>query len=371
MSNRIKTSMRVLLLAVCAAAAYLTLWPVPIRPVAWSAPASRGYKGAHAKNDGLARLSLIALGAEFGPEHVVLAHDGRLYASMASGHVLRMHPDGTEQEVFVDTGGRVLGFDFDAGGRLIAADAMKGLLAVDTAGEITLLTDEVDGDPIRFANGVVVARSGKIYFSDASCRFAPAQWGDTHTAALLEILEQGATGRVLEYDPVAGTTRVVARGLSLANGVSLSGDERFLFVAETGRYRVWRIHVEADDLDVRHADASRQATVLLDNLPGFPDNLTRGRDGRTWLGFSSPRSPKVDGLAGRPFLRELAWRLPQALRPPPERYGHVIAFDDAGHVVADLQDPSGAYAPATGVTETADRLYVPNLHLNVLGWQPR
>lgn len=40
-------------------------------------------------------------------------------------------------------------------------------------------------------------------------------------------------------------------------------------------------------------------------------------------------------------------------------------------MVADLQDPTGAYSQTTGVTETADRQYVQNLHLNVLGWKAR
>ncbi len=49
---------------------------------------------------------------------------------MENGDILRMDPDGAKQEVFANTGGRVLGFDFDAGGRMIAADPMKGLLAI-------------------------------------------------------------------------------------------------------------------------------------------------------------------------------------------------------------------------------------------------
>ena len=174
---------------------------------------------------------------------------------------------------------------------------------------------------------------------------------------------------MLEYDPAAGTTRVVARGLSFANGVALSADEQTLFVAETGKYRVWKVAVAASDLDV--AQGSPQASVLFDNLPGYPDNLMRGQDGKIWLGFSGPRSPDVDAMAGKPFLRELTLRLPRALWPLPKPYGHVMAFTEDGQVVADLQDPSGAYPQTTGVTETADRLYVQNLHLPVLGWRPR
>lgn len=358
-----------LLAIVVAMAAYLGFWPVPVQAVAWDAPAVPGYVGPHAPNTKLAGLTLIPLGAESGPEHVVLGRDGKLYAAMASGKVVRMQPDGSGQEVVADTGGRVLGFDFDAAGHLIAADAMKGLLSVAPDGKVTVLTDQVAGDPIRYADAVVVARNGKIYFSDASRRFAPARWGGTFEAAVLDILEQSATSRILEYDPATRSTRVVVKGLSFANGVALSHDERTLFVAETGRYRIWKVAVAAQDLVA--GSGSPQATVLLDNLPGYPDNLMRGADGRIWMGLSGPRSEKVDAMAGKPFLRELTLRLPRALWPLPKPYGHVIAFDESGRIVADLQDPSGAYPQTTGVTETADRLYIQNLHLGVLGWLKR
>ena len=76
-------------------------------------------------------------------------------------------------------------------------------------------------------------------------------------------------------------------------------------------------------------------------------------------------------MADKPWLRRLTLRLPRALWPLPKPYGHVIAFDESGRVLADLQDPSGAYPQTTGVTETADRLYIQNLHNNVLGWLPK
>jgi sugar lactone lactonase YvrE len=93
---------------------------------------------------------------------------------------------------------------------------------------------------------------------------------------------------------------VVAEGFSFANGVALSADERTLFVAETGRYRVWKVAVAGERLNVAQG-GSPQATVLFDNLPGYPDNLLRGRDGRIWLGFAKPRNPTVDNMAGKPW----------------------------------------------------------------------
>lgn len=359
-----------LALGVAALLAYLCLWPVPVQPVAWQSPAAPGYVGAHAVNQRLAGLQLISLGGDVGPEHVVLARDGKLYAAVASGNILRMDPDGSAREVFVNTGGRVLGFDFDAAGNLIAADAIKGLLSIAPDRTITVLADKVGGVPIKYADAVVVAGDGKIYFTDASMRFGPAEWGGTFEASILDIIEQSATGRVLEYDPATQATRVVARGLSFANGLALSADGLSLFVAETGRYRVWKIATSAADLDVA-ATASPQASVLLDNLPGYPDNLMRGQGGRIWLGLTKPRSAVVDALADKPFLRAVTLRLPRALWPVPPAYGHVMAFTEDGRIVADLQDPAGAYPETTAVTETPERLYVQSLHAAGLGWMPR
>jgi sugar lactone lactonase YvrE len=304
-----------------------------------------------------------------GPEHIAFGKDGKLYTTVLSGNILRMNPDGSAQEVFANTGGRVLGFDFDAAGNLIAADAVKGLLSISPDKTITVLANEVEGVPILYADAVVVAASGKIYFTDASTRFAPAKWGGTFEASVLDILEQSATGRVLEYDPATRTTRVVAKGLSFANGLALSRYELNLFVNETGRYRVWKIAVTANDLDV--SQPSEQARVLFDNLPGYPDNLMRGQDGRIWLGFAKPRNPTIDKLADKPFLRSLTLRLPRALWPIPRTYGHVMAFTEDGQVVADLQDPGGTYPETTAVTETHDRLYIQSLHARGLGWLPR
>ncbi len=349
-------------------AAYLLLWPVPVQPVAWSAPTAPGYVGVHAVNTKLANLQIIDLKGEVGPEHIAFGPDGMLYTTVASGNILRMNADGSAQEVFTNTGGRILGFDFDAQGNMIAADAIKGLLSISPSRKISILTDNVKGDPIRYADGVIVAKNGKIYVTDASTHFAPKDWGGTFEASVLDILEQASTGRVLEFDPATQVTRVVAKGLAFANGIALSQDEQTLFVNETGKYRVWKISVAANDLDV--GQSSPQASVLFDNLPGYPDNLMRGLDGKIWLGFAKPRNPTIDNLAGKPWMRSLTLRLPRVLWPIPKAYGHVAAFTEDGKFVADLQDPSGAYPETTAITETKDRLYVQSLHAHGLGWLP-
>lgn len=367
----------VLATAVGAGVAYLLLWPVPIDPVAWQAPAAPGYHGAHAVNHRLAQLRSLDLGGDDGPEHVVARPDGWIYVAVRSGRILRMRADGSGREVAVHTGGRPLGFDFDAAGAMVIADPMYGrhgallkATGIGPTARLQVLADQVEGDPLRYVDAVVVARNGKIYFTDASRRFGPKAWGGTFEASVLDILEHQATGRVLEHDPATGQTRVLMSGLCFPNGLALSADESHLFVNETGEYRIWKLAVLARQLDARALtlDAAPQAQVLLDNLPGYPDNLMRGLDGRLWVGFAKPRSEFIDESADQPWLRRLTLRLPRAWWPVPAAYGHVMAFDETGRVRADLQDPSGAYPETTAITETADRLYVQSLHAKTLGW---
>jgi sugar lactone lactonase YvrE len=364
-----KIALAIVVVLFLLAAAYLLLWPVPIKPVSWDAPMPPGYVEPYAINTKLANLKMISLGKEEGPEHIAIGKDGKLYTTVASGNILRMNPDGSALQVFVNTGGRVLGFDFDASGNMIAADVNNGLLSISPGRKITVLTNKVYGDPIRYADAVVVARTGKMYLSDASARFAPKDWGGTFEASILDIMEQSSTGRILEYDPVKRLTRVVAKGFSFANGVALSQDEQWLFVNETGKYRVWKISVNARDLDI--SNPSKLTKVFFDNLPGYPDNLMRGLNGKIWVGLVKPRNLAADKMMTKPLLRKLTLRLPRTMWPVPKAYGHVFAFTEDGTVVADLQDPSGAYPETTGATETADRLYIQSLHAKGLGWMPK
>jgi sugar lactone lactonase YvrE len=358
--------LKVVLLLLLVAVGYLLLWPVPIVPVAWHAARFQGYQGPSARNSRLAVVTLISTAPEVGPEHIAFGPDGRLYTGMLSGAILRMNPDGSGRETYVNTGGRPLGLDFAADGRLIVADAFRGLLAVAADRSIVVLADTVGSGPILFADAVVVAKDGRMLFTDATQRIAAKQYG-TFDAALLDILEHSCTGRVLEYDPAGATTRVVIGGLCFPNGIALSADQTHFFIAETGEYRIWKVDRAVGNLDARALGGNPQARVVAANLPGFPDNLTQGAEGRLWTGFTAPRSDAIDAIAAQPWLRSAMLRLPRVLWPVPPVYGHILAIDEDGGVVADLQDPTGKLPGTSGATEHGGRIYVHSLHASMLG----
>lgn len=119
-----------------------------------------------------------------------------------------------------------------------------------------------------------------------------------------------------------------------------------------------------------HAVNTRLANLKTIDLKGEvgPEHIM---DGKIWMGFAKPRNPTADNMTDKPWLRRLTLRLPRAFWPVHKSYGHVVAFTEDGKIVADLQDPSGAYPETTAITETKDRLYIQSLHAHGLGWLPK
>ena len=353
--------------ALVLAGAYLLLWPVPVAPVAWDAPVNQGYIGKFEPNMKLAGLKSLAIGYNHGPEDVAgRLENGRMmiYTATQSGDIIRIDPNKNTHSVFANTGGVPLGVQFAKRGKLrghlIVADAHRGLLSIDGNAKITVLSDHVNGTPIVYADELAIADDGKIYVSDASTKFGAQAEGSTLAASLLEILEHGKTGRVLVYDPTDGSTKIIADKMSFPNGLAMCPDDACLLIAETGTYainRLWLRGAKAGKMD-----------VIAENLPGFPDNINKGQDGRYWVGLTSPRSDKLDALSGKPFIRKIIQRLPKKFRPKPENYGLVFAMDMNGNILAQYQDPTGAYPLTTGASEFGDGwLYIGSLGATHLG----
>jgi len=335
---------------------YLFWWPVPIEPVAWDAPADRGLVDPFAANDRLRPAGAIDLGHHEGPEDIAGGPDGRLYTGTADGRILRFDPTGGGIEVFVETGGRPLGLEFDEGGNLLVANSYLGLQRISPRGDVETLADNYAGEPIEYANDVAVAANGLIYFSDSSTRFGAMKSGGTYEASLLDIMEHGGHGRVFRFDPARGELDIIVEGLNYANGVAVSADQKVLMINETGSYRILRHWLAGPN--------AGHTEVAIDNLPGFPDNINTGMNGRFWAGLVAPRNKLLDDMSDKPWLRKLVQRLPAAVRPKAEPSSHVIAIDAGGEVLMDLQDTAASLPAITGVYESRDALWLSSLFGN-------
>jgi sugar lactone lactonase YvrE len=322
---------------------YLLLWPVPIDPVAWEPPPAPEMVGPYEPNDLLSGATRLLEGIGIGPEDVAFDHQGRLYTGFMDGRIVRTPVSGGQVEVFAGTEGRPLGMVFDGVGNLIVADAGLGLLEIAPDGTMATLATEAEGIPFKFLDDLDIGPDGTIYISDASTKFG---YGED----VLDIMEHGGHGRLIAYDPVSGTTRILLDGLQFANGVAMARDGESVLVAETGAYRIMRYWLSGE--------RSGTAEVFIDNLPGFPDNINMTEGGTLWVALPSPRLADVDELAGSPFWRKLIIRLPEVLHPAPLRYGLVLAIDESGRVIRSLHDPSGRVALVTSVMEHRGHLYL-------------
>ena len=172
-------------------------------------------------NEKLATSQLYLEGKGTGPEAVVVGGDSLLYTGFENGNIIQFSPDGTNAKVFTNTGGRPLGMKLAANKNLIVADGILGLLSVDTLGKVTVLTNEVNGTKIFFADDLDIASNGMIYFSDATQR---------NHDVMKEVWELQPTGRLLSYNPATKETKVEMEGLRFANGVAIGPNEDYLLV---------------------------------------------------------------------------------------------------------------------------------------------
>jgi strictosidine synthase len=313
-----------------------------VAPVRWKPPPPTPFEGPFVANDKLAQAELWPTPGE-GPEDVAFDSAGNLHTGLADGRVVRFRPGGGDPQVLFTTGGRPLGLEIDADDRLIVCDAYKGLLRW-SGGEAEVLVDSYEGDRLVFTNNATIGSDGTIYFTDSSRRFDLADYK-------LDLIEHSGTGRLFAHHP-DGETEQLLDGLQFANGVALAADESYLVFAETGLYRVSRLWLTGEQ--------QGRSEVVIDNLPGFPDNLTH-HDGVFWVAIASPRDRVLDLLAGRPWLAKIAARLPKSLQPAPSRHAAVFGIDVAGQVVHNLQDPDGRYAVITSARVHGEHLYLGSL----------
>lgn len=285
-----------------------------------------------------------------GPEDVVVDADGQVYTGVDDGRILRVAPDGSRIEVLGDTGGRPLGLELYGDDELLICDARAGLLTMPLAGgPVTTLATSAVGLDFVFCNNAAVAADGTVYFTDSSRRFGIDNWRD-------DLIEQTNSGRLLRRTP-DGSIDLVADGFHFANGVALPPDESFVAVAETGAYRVTRIWPDG------------RRDTLVDNLPGFPDNIATGTDGLIWVTLASPRVPALEVVRRLPTpIRAAIRRLPANLQPSPGRAVGALGITADGQVERELRSEIPGFHMLVGIREHHGRLWFGSLEENAIAF---
>ena len=342
---------------VLAAVIYLLTWPVSIDPQAWTPPKAPALEGDYAANDKLKDVQRFGVGVGVGPEGIAVDAAGRIYAGYEDGRIVMFSNNGSSYQELGKTEGRPLGLTFGPNGGLIIADAYQGLLHLGN-GAPRVVAAAADGVPFVLTDDADNTRLDKnLYFTDA------AAYPLNHV--LYEFVEHKGTGRLLQYNVESKETKVLMNGLLFANGVAVGPDDAYVLVNETAAYRVMRYWLKGDKAGT--------SEVFIDNLPGLPDNISyNDQNRRFWLALYSPRAASLDDLASKPnWVKKLALRLPKFLQPAPAHKAWVLALDENGKVIANLQhDSKDAYGPITSVREWGPWLYFGSLTADSLARLP-
>ena len=188
----------------------------------------------------------IASGLLF-PEGPIAMPDGSvILVEIARGTLSRVTPDG-KIEVIAETGGGPNGaaigpdgavyicnnggFEWhDVNGLLFAGDIAEDysggrIERVDlTTGKVEVLYTEVNGNPLRGPNDIVFDKQGGFWFTDLGKGYG-------------RLKDRGA----LFYAQTDGShVEEMVFPVETANGVGLSPDEDYVYVAETQGARLWR-----------------------------------------------------------------------------------------------------------------------------------
>ena len=322
---------------------YFLAWPVPIEPTSWESPRDTRTDPEYSLNKKLKDIRIFwDNDGHTGPEDIVLKNN-KIYVGYDSGVI--MSNDG----IFSNTKGRPLGMAFDSEENLIIADAVRGLISIDRSGEVKTLSTKSDSDniPFKFVDDLDIANDGKIYFSDASSKYG-------YGSDRLELFEHTPNGRLLVYDPATKETTTLLNGLYFANGVALSTDESFVLVNETCMYRIQKYWLKGEKAGT--------SEIFIENLPGFPDNVSSNKEGIFWVALFNPRNNFIEMSSNKPFLRKIVLRLPELLQPQPIRHSFVLGLDESGKIVHNLQYQSNkAYSPITSVKQYENNLYFGSL----------
>ncbi len=326
-------------------------------PIAWTPGHNPGLTGQFQENNQLSKLQQEVKGVGVGPEEVVYGPDGFFYTGLEDGRIIRFIDSigssntGIKHSQFADTGGRPLGLRFDRAGNLIVADSERGLLSISAKGIVTVLTDSVNGQKMLFVDALDIADNGTIWFSDMSTRY-------DHHNVNLDFVEARPTGRLLSYSPASGETQIRLEGIHLANGVALGPDENYILVSETGRGKIHRLWLKGKK--------AGQRDLFFEGLPGVPDNVTFNGVDTFWVAMPYLRSPVLDALADKPWLRRFIPFVPEYLIRP-SNYGAVIGIDLEGKVKYNLQDSDARFHTITSAFQIDDTLYLGSAAMKSVG----
>lgn len=222
---------------------------------------------------------------------------GNVYFSdIPNERIMRRDRNG-EIHVFRTSSGFTNGLCFDLQGRLICcegggAPSKRRVTRLELDGTITVLADNFRGKRINSPNDCTVDAKGRIYFTDPRYR----------SRVGLEQIDD--SGREIEgvyrIDDVGKVSRILAHEVQRPNGIAISPDQKFLYIADnkndrpTDNRKLWRFDLKSDG----SVDASSQKLLFDWGSDRGPDGMAIDSRGQLYVtaGFNHPEPPNQTAI---------------------------------------------------------------------------
>ena len=187
--------------------------------------------------------------------------------------------------------------------------------------KLTVLADQYGGQRFNSPNDITIDSQNRIYFSDP-------QYGPREGMELLDAEGRKVEG-VYRIDPDGIVTRIITHEVDRPNGLIVSGDDRYLFVADNnnntpgGARKLWRFDLQADGT----VDVASQRCLFDWQTSRGPDGMVLDQQGRLYVaaGLNQPQPPHETVAPYRAgHLRADARGRVAGLRADSARRGHQL-----------------------------------------------
>jgi gluconolactonase len=227
-------------------------------------------------------ILLQATGAGEGPAW----HPELGLLTSGEGHVMRRDRDG-KVSVYLEGAG-TNGLMFDRLGRLVMCQpAFRRVARREADGALTMLAERYDGKPFNQPNDLTIDTKNRIYFSDPC-------YGDRSRIELFDDQGRPIEG-VYRIDPDGAVTRIITHEVDRPNGLVVTPDDRFLYVADNnndtlgGARKLWRFDLRPDGT----VNFGSQTLIHDWKETRGPDGMKLDSEGRLYVaaGLNKPNPP--------------------------------------------------------------------------------
>ncbi len=211
-----------------------------------------------------------------GLEDMAITADGQLVVACGQD-IVRVDPDGTQHVVA----------HLPAPAQSLAV--FRDGLVAGTRDGLSFMMGSLDGKQVRTLGGQAVQCINALHEGpDGTLLISVGSGNTSYTDWTTDLLNQGSSGCVLQYDPQSDSCRVLADGLAYCYGVCFDGQR--VIASETWGHRLRVIEEGA-------------IGVGPSQIPGYPSRISCASGGGFWLTIFAPRSQLLEFV-----LREDAFR---------------------------------------------------------------